>query len=185
MKAYKNRILFGEEKQLLQVGEERCSVCGCSVRSFHAAGCSAEECPECGKALVGCCCEVLSPYDAEKIIQGLFSQFEDLEAALEAAGDERCPGAAGSSYLQHAVMKYIFNNVPESARREIARAFHSRFPNLTPHIQDEDGRGYFTAEQLADALDIPLQEVNERIDAMVASGQVIQTPDGKLLRKVH
>lgn len=81
-------------------------------------------------------------------------------------------------------MKYIFHNVPENAK-EIEEAFHLRFPGLVPLLQDEEGRGYYTAEQLAEALGIPLQEVNERIDAMVSSGQRIETSDGHHLRKVH
>ena len=185
MKRYHKRVVFGEEKKLLQPGARHCESCGCAGQELHAAGCSAEECPACGKALIGCCCESLSPYDAEKIIQGLFRQFESLEAALEASGDETCTGGTGSSYLQHAVMKYLFAHMPLSARQEITEIFHSLFPDLTPHLQDEEGRGYFTAEQLSHALGIPLSEVQERIDAMVASGQVIQTPDGKLVRKVH
>lgn len=185
MKAYKKRVPFGEEQQLVQAGGGACTSCGCRLHELHSAGCSAEECPCCGKALVGCCCEVLSPYDAEIIIQGLFSQFENPEAALAAAGDENCTDGNGSSYLQHAVMKYLFAHMPESAKQEITETFHSLFPNLIPHLQGDDGRGYFTAEQLAAALGIPLQEVHERIDAMVASGQVIQTPEGKLVRKVH
>lgn len=144
-----------------------------------------EECPVCGRGLVGCDCGALSAWDAEKIIQGLYGQIENLETALGAADESSCGKGRGPSYLQHAVMKYIFNNVPDTARKELEEAFHIRFPGLVPQLQDEDGRGYYTAEQLAEALGIPLQEVHERIDAMLTSGQKIETSEGRHLRKVH
>lgn len=185
MKNYKKRILFGGERHMSQPGKDVCGQCGCGYEHTHLPGCAGEECPACGKVLIGCCCESLSPYDAEKIIQGLYSQFTDLESALHSAGEEACPAGGKSSYLQHAVMRYIFANVPDTARTEIARVFHLRFPGLIPHLQDEEGRGYYTAEQLSEALDIPLQEVNERIDAMATAGRSIHMGEGKKLRKIH
>lgn len=185
MKLHKKRIPFGAEKQLLNSTDTTCPSCQAKRESLHLPGCSGEECPECGRSLIGCCCDILSPYDAEQVIQGLYGQVESLEMALSIASQKGCPLTCNSSYLQHAVMKYIFNNVPEDARQEISEAFHVRFPGLVPLLQDENGRGYYTAEQLAEALDIPLHEVHERIDAMVSSGQVIKTSQGKPLRKVH
>lgn len=185
MKNYRKRVPFGDERCMVKAGKELCGECGCPQAQFHLPGCADEECPECGKALIGCCCECLSPYDGEKIIQGVYSQFGDLESAMQAAGEESCSAEGHSSYLQHAAMRYIFDNVPDTARTEIARAFHLRFPGLVPLMQDEEGRGYYTAEQLSEALDIPLQEVNERIDAMVAAGKSIHMGEGKKLRKIH
>lgn len=185
MKNYKKRVLFGTEERLVQSGRDTCNYCGCAREQSHKAGCVSEECPACGKVLIGCGCEILSPYDAEKIIQGIYSQFTDLESALQAGGKEGCSPGITSSYLQHAVMRYIFENVTDSARVEIAKAFHLRFPGLVPHLKDEDGRGYYTAEQLSEALDIPVQEVNERIDAMTTAGRSIQMGAGKKLRKIH
>jgi hypothetical protein len=185
MKVYKKRVLFGAEKRMIQIGKDICGQCGCRQDHLHVPGCAGEECPECGKALIGCCCQCLSPYDGENIILGLFGQFRDLESALQAAGDEGCPSGGTSSYLQHAVMRYIFENVPDTARTEIARAFHLRFPGLVPYLQDDEGRGYYTAQQLSEALDIPLHEVNERIDAMASAGRTIPMGEGKKLRKVH
>ncbi len=185
MKNYKTRVLFGDEKRMVQPGKDACDYCGCPVGHTHMPGCVSEECPNCGKVLIGCCCEILSPYDGEKIIQALYGQFRDLEAALQAGGEEGCSPGSKSSYLQHAVMRYIFEHVPDTARIELAKAFHLRFPGLVPHLQDEDGRGYYTAEQLSEALDIPVQEVNERIDAMTTAGKSIQMGEGKTLRKIH
>lgn len=185
MRDYPKRLAFGSERQLRQPDGEQCDECGCVTGSLHHAGCAGEECPVCAKAVIGCCCEALSPYDGEKIIQGVYNQFRDLASAIKAAGEESCPHGGGSSYLQHAVMRFIFNNVPEDARAELTQAFHLRFPGLVPQLQDEDGRNYYTAEQLSEALDIPVSEVNERIEAMVSAGKTIHFGEGKKLRKVH
>ncbi len=185
MKNRKQRVPFGAEINLVQAGAETCAHCHSPRGTPHIAGCVAEECPQCGKPLIGCCCQCLSARDETKIIQGLYAQFEDLEGALQAIGKESCPAGSTPSYLQHAVMQFIFHNVPQSARMEITRAFHLRFPALVPALQDEEGRAYYTAEQLSQALDIPLSEVNERIDAMVDAGQSIMVKDGATLRKVH
>lgn len=88
MKAFKKRILFGSEKNLVQASGRRCSTCRVRRDKLHVPGCADEECPACGKALIGCCCDALSPYDAEKIIQGLYAQFENLEKAIESAGEK-------------------------------------------------------------------------------------------------
>jgi len=185
MKNYRERIPYGRERWMVQAARDSCGQCGSQRESEHQPGCAGEECPVCGKMLIGCCCDSLSPYDTEKIILALYRQFNDLESALQAAGEEGCAGAEKSSYLQHAVMRYIFEHVPEEARTEIARVFHLRFPGLVPQLQDEEGRGYYTAEQLAEALDIPLAEINERIEAMLTADRTISTGDGRKLRKVH
>lgn len=185
MRDYPKRLAFGSERQLRQPTNDQCDECGCGKGDEHQAGCASEECPICAKAVIGCCCEALSPHDSEKIIQGLYNQFHDLEGAIQTAGEESCPSRTGSSYLQHAVMRFIFDNVPEDARAEVTQAFHVRFPGLVPTLQDEDGRNYYTAEQLSEALDIPVSEVNERIEAMVTAGKTIHFSNGKKLRKVH
>lgn len=185
MKTYKERIIFGSEKQLIQAGARRCETCRVRSEKLHVPGCAMEECPICGKALIGCNCGALSPWDAEKIIQGVYDRIENLEKALGAADESNCKKNNPPSYLQHAVMKYIFDNVPDTARKEIEEAFHIRFPGLVPQLQDEEGRGYYTAEQLAEALGIPLQEVHERVDAMLTAGQKVETSEGRHLRKVH
>ena len=181
MKKHDSRIRFGAETVLVQV-DAVCRSCGAGKGRLHRPGCPDEECPGCAKAIIGCRCESLSPYEAEKIIHGLYAQFDNLEGALSSAGEK---GLKGSSYLQHAAIRYIFNHIPESARKEIEEAFHLRFPELVPLLQDEEGQGYYTAEQLAEVLNIPLAEVNERIEAMIIAGQPIRTPEGKVLRKVH
>ncbi|MFV0437530.1 MAG: hypothetical protein ACK5PS_09115 [Desulfopila sp.] len=170
---------------MVQTERQECRQCGCLPEEEHQPGCTAEECPVCGKMLVGCCCERLSPYDGERIIVGLYRQFRDLESALMAAGEEFRPSSAGSSYLQHAAMRYIFDHVPDEKRSELVRVFHLRFPGLVPQLQDDQGRGYYTAEQLAEALQMPLSEINERIEAMITAGQNIATGEGRKLHKVH
>jgi hypothetical protein len=52
-------------------------------------------------------------------------------------------------------------------------------------LQDETGYGYYTAEQLSLALQIPLAEVHEKIEAMVAAGQGVRFGDGIRLQKVN
>ena len=185
MVIYRKRVAFGSERQLQQSGEGRCGVCGCQVGETHVAGCEAEECPVCGQVVIGCCCGGLSPHDGERIIGALYRRFSDLESALRVVDEGYCASGGGSSYLQHAVMRFIFEHVPDEAREEIVRVFHLRFPGLVPQLQDDEGRGYYTAEQLAEALGIPLGEVNERIEAMIAAGDTIATGLGRKLRKVH
>lgn len=175
---------FGAEITLVQAGRQRCIHCQQPLGQFHVAGCGAEECPKCGRPLIGCDCACLAPHDGEKIIRGIYRQFSDLEGALAAIGRDTSDVSA-ASYLNHAAMQFIFDHVPEAAREEITRVFHLRFPGLVPVLQDEQGRAYYTAEQLSAALDIPLSEVNERIDAMVSAGQGIVIRDGGTLRKVH
>lgn len=185
MTNYSKRVPFGAERKLCQPADsQNCSVCNCRVGEPHVEGCEAEECPVCQKVLIGCCCEALSRYDGERIIASLYKRFSDLESALQVVGGESC-GVGSASYMTHAVMRYIFEHVPEEARAEITRVFRLRFPGLIPQLQDDDGRGYYTAEQLAEALDVPVQEVNERIEAMIAAGDGVATSSGRKLRKVH
>ena len=185
MPIYHKRVEFGSEKQLQQAGKERCGVCGCLVGEAHVAGCEAEECPVCAQVIIGCSCAGLSPHEGERIIGALYRRFQDIESALHVAGEGRGDSDGGASYMQHAVMRYIFEHVTDEAREEIVRVFHLRFPGLVPQLQDDDGRGYYTAEQLAEALDISVGEVNERIEAMISAGDGVATGRGRKLRKVH
>lgn len=185
MKKSEQRVPFGTEKNLIQPGVEACVNCGCSKGEQHVDGCSQEECPACRCVLIGCSCDCLSLHESARIIHALYLQFMDLDSALLAVAVDEKRETEKTSYLLHAAMQYIFNNVPDTIRAEITQAFQLRFPGLVPALQDEDGQGYYTAEQLSAALDIPLAEVHERIDAMVAAGQGIKFGDGVKLRKVH
>jgi len=141
--------------------------------------------------LIGCSCDRLPAFDSARIIQALARQFESLDQALAIAGAEGNEGhgldgaAANFSYLHHAAIQFIFFQLPQEARAEIDRVFQIRFPSLIPVAVDEAGRGYFTAEQLSQALDMPLAEVHERIEAMIAAGQGLRFADIKNLHKVH
>ena len=181
------RIPFGKEINIRPDGET-CPLCHCQRGAFHAFGCSNEECPACHTMLIGCGCDRLPAYDSARIIQALAQQFQSLDEALAIAGAEGngLDGATGNcSYLHHAAIQFIFFQLPQEARAEIGRVFQIRFPSLTPIAVDEAGRGYFTAEQLSQALDMPLAEVIERIEAMIAAGQGLRFADIKNLHKVH
>jgi len=181
------RIPFGKEIHLGE-NEEVCSFCGCQHGALHAFGCSNEECPECHQMLIGCGCDRLSTLDSTRIIQGLARQFQSLDEALAVAGvSERHPegSAENFSYLHHAAIQFIFFQLPQEARAEIGRVFQIRFPSLTPVAVDNAGHGYFSAEQLSQALGMPLAEVHERIEAMIAAGQGLRFADIKNLHKVH
>lgn len=186
------RIPFGKETNIGQ-DEETCSLCGCQSGVFHAFGCSNEECPACHTMLIGCLCDCLSALDSARIIQALTRQFKSFDEALAiigATGDDPNRAnpdraTANFSYLHHAAIQFIFFQLPEEARAEVGRVFQIRFPSLTPVAVDDAGRGYFTAEQLSAALDMPLAEVRERIEAMIAAGQGLRFTDIKNLHKVH
>ena len=181
------RIPFGEERNICQ-DEETCLVCGCERGVFHAFGCNNEECPQCHTMLIGCVCDRLSALDSAQIIQALAHQFATLDEALaiiDVASNGPGAAAANFSYLHHAAIQFIFFQLPQEARAEIGRVFQIRFPSLTPVAVDNAGRGYFTAEQLSKALDMPLAEVRERIEAMIAAGQGLRFTDIKNLHKVH
>jgi hypothetical protein len=181
------RIPFGKETHLGQ-DEDVCSLCGCQRGALHAFGCSNEECPECRQMLIGCGCDRLSALDSTRVIQGLASQFQSLDQALAVAGalGHSPDGTAENfSYLHHAAIQFIFFQLPQEARTEIGRVFQIRFPSLTPVAVDNAGHGYFSAEQLSQALGMPLAEVHERIEAMVTAGRGLRFADIKSLHKVH
>jgi len=181
------RIPFGKETNLVQDAEV-CPLCGCQRGAFHAFGCSNEECPECHQMLVGCGCDRLSALDSARIIQGLASQFQSLDQALAVAGvsgQSSNTTVENFSYLHHAAIQFIFFQLPPEARTEIGRVFQLRFPSLTPIAVDDAGHGYFSAEQLSEALGMPLVEVRERIEAMIAAGRGLRFADMKNLHKVH
>ena len=181
------RIPFGEER-MIQENEEICPLCQCQRGDFHAFGCSNEECPQCHAMLIGCRCDRLSALDSARIIQALARQFHNLDEAVAIIGasdDGAKPEAANFSYLHHAAIQFIFSQLPPEARTEIGRVFQIRFPALTPIAVDDAGRSYFTAEQLSEALGMPLSEVRERIEAMIAAGQDLRFADIKNLHKVH
>ena len=181
------RIPFGEETTLRQ-DEETCPLCGCQRGACHAFGCGNEECPQCHAILIGCLCDHLSALDSARIIQALASQFHSLDEAVAiigATGNGSEQAAVNFSYLHHAAIQFIFFQLPQEARAEIGRVFQIRFPALTPIAIDDAGHGYFTAEQLSQALDMPLAEVHERIEAMIAAGQGLRFADIKKLHRVH
>jgi hypothetical protein len=134
--------------------------------------------------LIGCACTCLSPGEGERIIKALRDSFACPEDALQVVmGSER--GAERSSYLVHAAMHALYDQLPPTARAELQRHFSLRYPTLVPLLRDGHGNGYYTAEQLAVALDIPLAEVQQRIEAMVDAGQGIRFADGIVVEKVN
>jgi hypothetical protein len=123
--------------------------------------------------------------DSEKIIKALYDRFTDMTAAavVAAAADSRPDGSA--SYLTHAAMRYLYENMTFEVRADLQRSFQESHPELVPLLQDEAGLAYYTAEQLSLALQIPLARVHEKIEAMVAAGQGIRFGDGIHLKKVN
>lgn len=183
LKKYLDRILVGSEQLLAY--HSRCPGCGMAAGATHSFGCPHEECPGCRKILIGCHCNCLSPADSAKIIKALHDQFNNLADAVGVVTAAEVEPGPESSYLVHAAMQYLYENVDQSIRAELNHDFRARHPDLVPLLQDETGYGYYTAEQLAEALRIPLAEVHEKIDAMVAAGQGIRFGAGIRLQKVN
>ena len=127
----------------------------------------------------------MPPQDAARIVQSLYHQFTSMETALHIVTDRAADDTSNFSYLHHAAMQYLFTHLPDSVQAEISRVFQIRFPGLVPIVQDASGHGYYTAEQLSKALDMPLAEVRERIEAMIAAGQGLRFADISKLRKIH
>ncbi len=184
LKKYLVRVSVGSE-QAMPCHLEYCSRCGMPTGEMHSFGCANEECPGCRKILIGCHCNCLSPADSEKIIKALHDQFVSLEDALEVVSSAGAESGRDASYLTHAAMYYLYENIPLATRTDLHRGFQESHPGLVPLLQDEAGYGYYTAEQLSLALQIPLVEVYEKIDAMVDAGQGIRFGDGIRLQKVN
>ncbi len=182
LKKYSARIPVGAEQTL--TGGGPCSVCGQPAGIVHSFGCANEECPSCHKILVGCSCNCLSSADAEKIIKVLHDQFTCFGDAAEVVAADPDPGR-DSSYLVHAAMQYLYEHLPPAVRDDLHRDFQTSHPDLVPLLQDENGFGYYTAEQLSATLQIPLTEVYEKIEAMLDAGQGIRFGDGIRLHKVN
>lgn len=183
LKKYLNRLRVGSEQIL--VCRPACPECGMVEGEMHDFGCTHEECPVCRKILIGCTCNCLSPADSAKLIKALHRQFTGLADAVQvvsALDDE--PGG-DVSYLTHAAMQYLYENVPSVVRAGLDRGFKDCHPDLVPLLHDDAGFGYYTAEQLSEALHIPLNLVHEKIEAMVAAGQGIRFGDGIRLQKVN
>jgi hypothetical protein len=183
LKKYLDRVPVGSE--LVLSCHPTCPECQRSKGEVHTFGCVHEECPECRKIVIGCHCNCLSPSDAEKIIKALHDQFLTLADAVEVVTTPRAEPGQDASYLIHAAMQYLYENVPSAIREDLNRGFQESHPSLVPMLQDAAGYGYYTAEQLSVALQISLAEVHEKIDAMVAAGQGIRFGNGIRLRKVN
>lgn len=90
---------------------------------------------------------------------------------------------SGVSYLVHAAMQYMFENIDERGREKISHELHTSFPALKPTHYDKNGTGYYTAEQLAIAFDVSTQEIEEKISALSAAGFVIKNNKPKNLKR--
>ncbi len=183
IRKYLARIPVGAERELVFSGE--CPGCGQPADVNHDFGCRYEECPKCRRILIGCNCSCLSPYDSASLIKALHGQFTSLADAVEVVSAAEAGRGGEESYLVHAAMQYLYENIPETARIGLNRLFRQNHPGLIPQLQDDEGYGYYTAEQLSVALRIPLAEVNEKIEAMVAAGQGIRFGDGIRLHRVN
>jgi hypothetical protein len=183
MRKYFDRVRVGSE-QTAVFGSE-CPGCRRPAGEAHSFGCQYEECPQCRRTLIGCNCNCLSPYDSARVIKALHDQFGRLADAVEVVTAGEKGDGREESYLIHAAMQYLYENIPDAARDGLHRLFQESHPGLVPQLQDESGYGYYTAEQLSVALRIPLDEVHEKIEAMVAAGQGIRFGDGIRLQKVN
>lgn len=183
LRKYLARIRIGAEQTMVSGGA--CPGCGQPTGEYHRFGCRNEPCPKCQRILIGCNCNCLSPSDAARTIKALHGEFGSLSDAVEVVSAAEAGRGGEESYLVHAAMQYLYENIPEAARAGLNRLFQANHPGLVPQLQDEEGFGYYTAEQLSVALRIPLAEVNEKIEAMVAAGQGIRFGDGIRLHQVH
>lgn len=183
IKQYPTRIAIGAEK-VVSSSCGGCRDCGQPQGSLHRHGCPGEECPKCGGLLIGCPCTCLAPGEGERIIKALRHSFSSPEEAVQMVLAQDL-GMNRPSYLLHAAMHCLYEHLPSEARIELQRDFTNRHPALVPLLRDDKGNGYYTAEQLAKALDIPLADVQERIEAMVTAGQGIRFADGIIVEKVN
>jgi hypothetical protein len=183
LKKYLERIPVGSERAM--ACGTVCPGCGMPEGGMHIFGCANEECPECRKILIGCRCNCLKPTDSAKIIKALHDRFVNLTSAIEVVTKDDEESGREVSYLVHAAMQYLYENVPPAIQADLNRGFQQCHPGLVPLLQDEEGYGYYTAEQLSVALQIPLAEVHEKIEAMVAAGQGIRFGEGIRLQKVN
>jgi len=182
VKQYPSRVAVGAEETMNTC--DICPDCRQPRGSLHRYGCPGEECPQCGGLLIGCPCTCLAPGEGERIIKALRQSFASLEEALQVVLHQNRE-AGNPSYLVHAAMYYLYDHLPQEARAELQQDFSRRHPDLVPMLRDSSGQGYYTAEQLAQALDIPLNAVQERIEAMVAAGQGVRFVDGIKVEKVN
>lgn len=182
MRKYLARIRVGGEQALVEGGT--CPACDQPAGTYHRFGCRNELCPKCQRFLIGCNCNCLAPVDSARTIKALHGEFVSLADAVAVVSSAET-GGGEESYLVHAAMQYLYENIPEAARAGLNRLFQANHPGLVPQLQDETGFGYYTAEQLSVALRIPLAEINEKIEAMVAAGQGIRFGDGIRLHQVH
>lgn len=180
---YRARVLVGREKGGITV--EKCPECGRNAGDEHAPGCSLEQCPACRMTLIGCNCNCLCPYEVEKIIASLYSRITSMEAALATLESGTKVNLGGNSPLVHATMRYLFDNMPANRRAELETLFLEQHPELVPRLYDDDGHRYYTAEQLAEALNMPVEKVRKQIDAMAAAGQGVRLSDGLRMKMLH
>ena len=183
LKKYLDRVTVGSE--LAMAYRPACPGCMRQEGETHDFGCADEECPMCRKILVGCHCNCLSPTDSAQIIKRLHDQFMSLTDAIEVVMGLVSGPSPDASYLTHAAMQYLYENMTIEVRADLNRGFQESHPDLVPLLQDEAGYGYYTAEQLSLALQIPLSEVHQKIEAMVTAGQGIRFGDGIRLQKVN
>ena len=182
---YRSRIHVGDERDLVVIVSGKCAECEQPCGEEHVPGCSQEQCPACSGMIIGCGCNCLCPHEAEKIIARLYAAMDSMEGALAVLESDKLNSERGHSYLVHAAMRFLFDNVPEGRRAELETAFFQQYPGLVPQLRDENGYGYYTADQLAEALNLPLEKVRMQIDAMVASGQGVKFAKGIRLKPVH
>jgi hypothetical protein len=182
IKKYLARVRVGEEQAMTSSGE--CPGCRRPTGEMHDCGCGHEECPNCHKILIGCHCNSLSPFDSARIIKALHGQMGSLADAVQVVMAKDVKGGE-TSYLIHAAMQFLYENVAEEDRIELTRTFQENYQGLVPLLRDENGHGYYTAEQLSAALHLPLGEVREKIDAMITAGQGIRFGDGIRMDKVN
>jgi len=180
---YRARVLIGREVGGFAV--EQCPECGRNSGEEHAPGCSLEQCPSCRMMLIGCSCNCLCPYETEKIIASLYCRITSMEDALAALESGAEANLAGNSFLVHATMRFLFDNMPANRRAELETLFLQQHPELVPHLYDDDGHRYYTAEQLAEALNMPIEKVRKQIDAMVAAGRGVRDASGVRVKMLH
>jgi hypothetical protein len=183
LRKYLDRVPVGSEAAMACYPV--CPGCQRPEGEMHQFGCAHEECPGCRRILIGCHCNCLSPANSAKIIKALHDQFADMADAVEVVTAADTELGQDVAYLTHAAMQYLYENVPLTIRGDLNKGFQESHPDLVPFLQDEAGYGYYTAEQLSAALQIPLAEVHEKIEAMVAAGQGIRFGDGIRLQKVN
>jgi len=165
-KSYYARLPFGQEQRLNLGFGDTCPVCNVKRGQEHEYGCMAEECPLCHRPIVDCYCECLQPGDAMSITLAIEKTFTCMDDAYNAGAGAGKRNADTFTPTDKAAMAYVLKNVPPEVQKKFERGFFDLFPELKPSSISEKGERMYSANDIAEALGMDKDVVNEMAHAM-------------------